>query len=63
VAEEVQRLLGLLGSAELRQVALRKMEGRSNAEIAGLLGCVERTVERKLWVIRETWEGEEGARG
>jgi DNA-directed RNA polymerase specialized sigma24 family protein len=58
VAEEVQRLLGRLGSAELRQVALWKMEGRSNGEIAGLLGCVERTVERKLWVIRETWEGE-----
>jgi DNA-directed RNA polymerase specialized sigma24 family protein len=55
VAEQCQRLLGLLG-AELRQVALWKMEGHSNAEIAQQLGCIERTVERKLRVIRNLWE-------
>jgi DNA-directed RNA polymerase specialized sigma24 family protein len=37
-------------------VAIKKMEGRTNEEIAGLLGVVPRTVERKLRLIRELWE-------
>ncbi len=59
MAEEVQRLLGVLGKDDLRALALWKMEGYSNDEIAARLGCVERTVERKLWLIRRIWEGEE----
>ena len=47
VAEEYRRLLGLLGSKELETVALHKMEGYSNEEIAGLRGCTTRTVERQ----------------
>jgi DNA-directed RNA polymerase specialized sigma24 family protein len=43
-------------SPELRSVALRKMEGFTNAEIAEILGCVEGTVERKLRVIRSIWK-------
>jgi DNA-directed RNA polymerase specialized sigma24 family protein len=58
VAEECQRLLSLLGADELRQVALAKMEGYSNEEIATRLGCVPRTVERKLRVIRTLWNQE-----
>src|SRR5262249_9366684 len=42
VAEEFQRLLGRLGDAELERVALRKMEGYSNEEIAGQLACTPR---------------------
>ena len=38
-AEECQRLLGKLRNAELRSVALRKMEGFTNEEIAAKLGC------------------------
>ncbi len=53
IAEEVQRLLYALGKDDLRKLALWKMEGYANAEIAARLGCVERTVERKLWVIRQ----------
>jgi hypothetical protein len=34
------------------------MEGYTNDDIGSGLGCVERTVERKLWVIRGLWEGE-----
>lgn len=56
VAEEFERLLECLGDAELRQVALRKMEGYTTKEIAAKLGCVPRTVERKLRMIRTIWE-------
>src|SRR5262249_42202723 len=47
-AEEFLRLLGLLGDAELEAVAVWKMQGLTNERIAGRLGCVPRTVERKL---------------
>jgi DNA-directed RNA polymerase specialized sigma24 family protein len=59
LAEEFQRLVDRLGNAELRSVALWKMEGYTNDEIATKLGCVERTVERKLRVIRNRWNPEE----
>jgi DNA-directed RNA polymerase specialized sigma24 family protein len=58
VAEECQRLLDRLGDEGLRSVALWKMEGYTTEEIAARLGCVPRTVERKLRSIRELW-GEE----
>jgi DNA-directed RNA polymerase specialized sigma24 family protein len=58
VAEECQRRLEALGEPELREVALAKMEGLSNAEIAARLGVVERTVERRLGLIRKLWAEE-----
>jgi DNA-directed RNA polymerase specialized sigma24 family protein len=58
VADECRRLLDRLGDAELRSVALWKMEGDTTAEIAAKLGCVPRTVERKLRLIRRLWAGE-----
>src|SRR5262249_8542604 len=45
VAEECRRLLEHLDGPELRCIALRKMEGHSNKEIAAQLGCGLRTVE------------------
>jgi DNA-directed RNA polymerase specialized sigma24 family protein len=60
VAEECRRLLGLLGGGSLRSIALWKMEGYGNAEIAARLGCSPRTVERRLAVIRGLWR-QEGA--
>ena len=60
VAEECRRLLDLLDDPALRAVAVWRMEGYSNEEIAARLGTVERTVERKLQMIRKVW-GEEGA--
>jgi len=57
-AEEFQRLLAHLGPGDLPSVALWKMEGYSNEEIAAKLGCVPRTVERKLRVIRSLWSQE-----
>jgi DNA-directed RNA polymerase specialized sigma24 family protein len=58
VAEQCQRLLGLLGEAELRSIALWKMEGDTTEEIAARLGRAPRTVERKLRLIRSLWAQE-----
>ena len=44
-----------LDDETLRQIAIRKMEGETNAEIARDLGVQPRTVERKLRLIRELW--------
>jgi DNA-directed RNA polymerase specialized sigma24 family protein len=55
IAEECQRLLDRLGDDGLRAVALWKMEGYTNEEVAARLGCVPRTVERKLRTIRRLW--------
>ena len=57
MVDECRRLLDLLPDATLRSVALWKMEGYSNGEIAQRLGCVNKTVERKLRAIREVWSG------
>jgi DNA-directed RNA polymerase specialized sigma24 family protein len=56
VAEECQRLLGALGDDSLRLLAVRKMEGYTNEEIAALLNCSLATVERRLRLIRKEWE-------
>lgn len=39
-----------------REVLGGRMEGCTNAEIAARIGCVTRTVERKLKVIRSRWQ-------
>ena len=36
------------------------MEGYTNEEVAGRLGCSLRTVARKRELIRRTWTDEEG---
>ena len=59
VAEEVGRLLGRLGG-ELRRVAVLKMEGHTNAEVAAELGVAVATVERKLAMIRQRWSDRGG---
>jgi DNA-directed RNA polymerase specialized sigma24 family protein len=55
VADECARRLQSLPDESLRQVALLKMEGYLNEEIATRLGCGLRTVARKLEVIRNAW--------
>jgi DNA-directed RNA polymerase specialized sigma24 family protein len=57
-AEEFDRLLGRLGDDGLRSIAVWKMEGHTNAEIAARLDCAVATVERRLRRIRKTWERE-----
>jgi DNA-directed RNA polymerase specialized sigma24 family protein len=58
-AEEVQNRLAQLGDETLRRIVLWRMEGYSKDEIAAKLGCVTRSVERKLNLIRQAWLGEE----
>jgi DNA-directed RNA polymerase specialized sigma24 family protein len=55
MAEECQRLLDSLDDDALRQVALSRMEGYTNDEIADQLGCARRTIARRLDLIRKTW--------
>ena len=59
VAEQYQRLLDVLGDEMLRQVAVWRMEGYTNDEVAGRLGCARRTVARQLALIRKIWLDEE----
>jgi RNA polymerase sigma-70 factor (ECF subfamily) len=60
--EELSLRLASL-SAELRTVALLKLAGFSNKEMAAKesLDCAERTVERKLSSIRRRWSAESDA--
>ncbi len=56
MTEECRRLLDLLEDPELAALAVLKMEGYRNREIAEQRGVAERTVERQLNLIREIWE-------
>ena len=58
LAEDVERRLSDLDDETLRRIALWKMEGFQNEEIAEKLGCVSRTIERKLQLIRRLWTEE-----
>jgi DNA-directed RNA polymerase specialized sigma24 family protein len=57
-AEECRRLLAKLTDDELRMIALWKMEGYTNGEIAGRLHCSPPTVGRRLRLIRQLWDDE-----
>ena len=54
--EQCRNLFDSLENDLLRMVASLKLEGHSNAEIAQQLGVVERTVQRKLKLIRDQWK-------
>jgi RNA polymerase sigma factor (sigma-70 family) len=54
-AEQYQRMLGLLPDEQLRQIAVGKMEGYTNEELAEQLGCATVTIERRLNRIRQCW--------
>ncbi len=56
MAEQSQRLLETLGDPDLRSIALWKMEGYTNEEIASKLDCARSTVQRKLNLIQARWE-------
>ena len=56
VAESCDRLLNKLPEENLKRVALMKLENYTSEEIAACLGCTRKTVQRKLLIIRKTWQ-------
>ena len=56
--ESVALFFSHLGDGQLRDLAGAKLEGDSNAEIAERFGCSERTIERRLHLIREKYSQE-----
>jgi len=60
VAEDCRQMLDQLPDETFRQIALWTLEGYRTEEIAEKLGCVRRTVERKLERIREIWSDRAG---
>jgi hypothetical protein len=58
MADECRQLLNLLDEPQLRQIALCKVEGYTNEEIAVRLDCATRTIERKVSRIRLLWKEE-----
>ena len=55
IGEKVEGLLADLGDKELRVIAIYKMEGYTNAEIAAEIGKGLSTVEARLRKIRKKW--------
>jgi RNA polymerase sigma-70 factor, ECF subfamily len=55
LVEELERRIRSLDDPLLEQVALKKLEGLTNKEIGAELDYTERTIERKLKIIREKW--------
>ena len=58
MADECERLLTALGDADLRRVAVLRMDGHSVEEVAERVGWAPRSVKRKLALIRDIWERE-----
>lgn len=53
--DRCQNLLDSLNDETLQTIALLRMEGYSIDEISERIGCAKRTVERRLSLIRKTW--------
>jgi hypothetical protein len=58
IQDELRFLLGKLVDPNLKTIALKKMEGYTDEEIAQQQNCVRRTIVRKLGVIRKLWADE-----
>ncbi len=56
--ESVEQFFSHLGVGQLRDLAGAKLEGYSNAELARPFDCSERTIERRLHLIREKCQQE-----
>jgi DNA-directed RNA polymerase specialized sigma24 family protein len=59
MVEECRSLLGGPRDDSLRAIALLRLEGFTNEEVAERLGCSLRTVARKLELIRRSWANEQ----
>ena len=60
MADECLSLLGRLRDDTPRRVALLRIEGYSDEEVARLLGCSLRSAARKVELVRRTWTDEGG---
>jgi RNA polymerase sigma factor (sigma-70 family) len=58
LAEEYQRLLSALADERQRLIAVRKLDGYTNEQIAAQIGCALVTVERELRLIRREWKAD-----
>lgn len=58
--ESVEQFFSHLGVGQLTDLASAKLEGYSNAELAQRFDCSERTIERRLHLIREKCQQELG---
>jgi RNA polymerase sigma factor (sigma-70 family) len=56
--ESLEQFFSHLGVGQLRDLAVAKLEGYSNAEISVRFECSERTIERRLHLIREKLQQE-----
>ena len=56
VAETCENLLAALPDDSCRKIALLMLENYTAEQVAEKLGCSRRTVQRKLLVIRRTWQ-------
>jgi RNA polymerase sigma factor (sigma-70 family) len=55
IAIQLAEMLDQLGDEQLKTIAISKMKGYTNEELAGQMSVTTRTVERKLERIREHW--------
>ena len=60
VAEQFDRLLARLNDETLQRIALDKMAGYTNEEIAERLGTALRNIERRLQLTRRIWSEDQG---
>ena len=60
--EECQLLLTRLEKRDVQLVAVLKVEGYTNEEVAQQLGCSRRAVQRRLNIIRNLWANEDPRR-
>lgn len=56
--ESIVKLFSHLGVGQMKDLAVAKLEGYSNAELAKRFKCSERTIERRLHLIREKFQQE-----
>jgi DNA-directed RNA polymerase specialized sigma24 family protein len=56
VAEQCETLLRALPNEQLRSIALKKMDGFTNEQIASQIDRSVATIERKLALIRDRWK-------
>jgi DNA-directed RNA polymerase specialized sigma24 family protein len=59
MAEEYRLRLEALDEP-FRRIALLRLDGQSNEQIAREMGCTTRTVIRRINLIREVWRKEAG---